>query len=401
LRILVVHNYYGSSSPSGENAAVDSEVSMLSRRGHEVEVFRVSSDEIRERGLIGLWQGALSTPWSFSAARRFASMLSRFRANVVHVHNTFPLISPSVFWQARGLAARVMTLHNFRLYCAAGIPSRNGKVCLLCVERRNSIPAVAFGCYRDSSVATVPLAFNIELHRALGTWVDQVEGFIALTCFQKEKLTMGGLPVEKVYLKPNFFPGNPRVLSWSERDPCVVFAGRLSIEKGISSLVEAWVRWCAEADDAPELRVIGDGPLRARLEAAAYGVNIKFLGQLSAGATRAEIGKARLTVVPSECLEGFPMVIGESFALGTPVAVSSIGALPAIIEDGRSGIVFPVSDPSRMLSKVRNAWADEQLLERLGRAARAEFELKYNEDANYKMLMSIYDSALARLSVQL
>jgi glycosyltransferase involved in cell wall biosynthesis len=180
-------------------------------------------------------------PWS---ARAIRQAVARFLPDVVHVHNTFPLISPSIFHALAGTGvARVLTLHNYRLFCPAAIPMRAGQVCTDCLDRRSVLPALQHGCYRNSRLATVPLALNVALHRAAGTWAHQVDAFIALTEFQRQRVVDAGLPASRVFVKPNFYPGNPAVVPWGQRQPYVVFAGRLTAEKGVATLIRAWQLW--------------------------------------------------------------------------------------------------------------------------------------------------------------
>lgn len=395
MRILAVHNYYGSSSPSGENQVFESEAALLRRRGAEVIEFVRSSDEIRAAGALGTLRGALSTPWNPYAASKIKREVGERRPDVVHVHNTFPLISPSIFSAVQTAAATVLTLHNYRLFCPAAIPLRRGSVCTECLDRRSVWPSLVHGCYRDSRIATVPLATSVSLHRHLGTWSKHVDAFIALSEFQKELMIEAGLPSEKVHVKPNFYPGNPTVLDWSQREPYVVFAGRLTPEKGVLTLIESWKAW---GHSAPELRIVGDGPLRPQLQEMARGLRVSFLGRLPAHAAESQIAGSRLLVLPSECFEGFPMVIREAFAFGTPVAVSRLGALPSIVRDGFSGVLFEPRDAPSLRRAIQTVWSDTAMLMKLGSNARWEFDNLYNEERNYRALMAIYADAMDRFS---
>jgi len=380
--------------PSGENQVFEAEGKMLRQRGHEVGTFVRHSDSIRERGVLGSIQGAMSTPWSIFAARAIQQRLKAFRPEVVHVHNTFPLLSPSIFHAIGHRAARVLTLHNYRLFCPAAIPMRAAKICTDCLDQKSVLPAIRHGCYRGSRLATLPMAANVALHRLLNTWEKQVDAFIALTEFQRDVMVQAGLPGDLVHVKPNFYPGTPAMVPWCDRRESVVFAGRLGAEKGVIALVKAWVKWGALA---PELRIAGDGELRNELErlaASAPDVPIVFLGQVSAEQAQEEVSRARLVLLPSEWFEGFPMVVREAFAFGTPAAVSNIGPLPSIVQDGISGVIFEPGNPESLLNVVRNAWQNEGVLQRLGRGARYSFETLYNEDANYRILMDIYDQAI-------
>jgi glycosyltransferase involved in cell wall biosynthesis len=391
MKILLVHNFYRSASPSGENQVFETEKNLLLQHGHEVDEFTRHSDEIRSAGVMGTLKGAMATPYNPFMARAIQKKVELFEPNVVHVHNTFPLISPAIFHAIGYKAARVITLHNYRLLCPAAIPMRNGKVCTDCLDIRSVWPSIQHGCYRNSRIATLPLAANVALHSALGTWQNEVDAFIALTDFQRTTMVAAGLPGDRVHVKPNFFPGNPPVVPWVERGEYAVFVGRLSAEKGVQSLVNAWIAW---GSDAPELRIVGDGPLRTELEKTAAGSSIRILGQLPSDEAVREIAHARLQLLPSEWFEGFPMVVREAFAVGTPSAVSNLGPLPSIVSSGFNGLVFEPANPQSLLATVRQAWQTPGMLEQLGKGARESFEKHYTEDTNYACLMEIYEAAI-------
>lgn len=386
-----MHNKYRSINPSGENQVFEIESNLLIRKGIQVSHFERDSDEIQAQGIFGKIKASISVPWNALAAYSIERKVREIGPDVVHIHNTFPLLSPAIFHAIGNRAARVLTLHNYRLFCPAAIPIRDGMVCTECLDKRSAMPAMVHGCYRGSRVATLPLALSVGLHRAIGTWTKQVDAFICLSEFQRELMIEAGLPREKVHVKPNFYPGNPDVTDWTERKPFVVFAGRLTAEKGIVNLIRAWQTW---GGTAPELRLIGDGELRPELERMAIGLPVKFLGRLNTEQTHAQMASARLLVLPSECFETFGLVVVEAFAHGTPAAVSNIGSLPAIVEDGKNGLVFEPANPQSLLQVVRTAWETHGLLERLGQGARAEFESKYTEEANYATLMEIYQEAI-------
>ena len=314
----------------------------------------------------------------------------------MHVHNTFPLISPSIFWAIRDInCAVVLTLHNYRLFCAAGMPMRDGQVCTQCLDKRSVVPAMRYGCYRESRLATIPLAISIALHRQVGTWDKHVDRFIALTQHQREMMIHAGLSASKVCVKPQFYPGNPEVIPWIARDNRVLFVGRLSPEKGVRDLLDAWR---VLGKDAPDLDIIGDGPDRRLLEnkISSEGLDrVRLLGSLSFEETQNRIAHSRLMVVPSTWFEGFPMVIREAFAFGVPVAASRLGSLAELVNEGTNGYLFPPNCPEQIASTVRNAWGDLAGLERLATGARQSFLAFYTEEANFESLLSTYEDAKA------
>jgi glycosyltransferase involved in cell wall biosynthesis len=390
MKVLLAHCYYASGAPSGENRVVEAERRLLEAHGDQVFEFFRHNEELNANGVLGKLTAGLSAVWNPSAAGAIRRAATRLLPDVVHVHNTFPLLSPSIFRGVGRRAARVLTLHNYRIFCAAAAPMRDGKVCTLCLDGRSAAPAVRHACYRQSRVATLPVAASIALHRRLGTWANHVDAFIALSEFQRELMVRSGLPRERVHVKHNFVPGAPRPGEWSRRRG-VVFAGRLSAEKGVATLLQAWRLWGREA---PELRIVGDGALRGDLESAAEGLNVRFLGELPPEATSQEIAQAHLLVLPSQSFETFGLVVAEAFSVGTPVAVSAIGALPSIVREGDNGVLFPPGDPASLLAAVRQAWQDEPLLKRLGAGGRRSFEALYTEEANYAALMRIYERAI-------
>jgi glycosyltransferase involved in cell wall biosynthesis len=202
-----------------------------------------------------------------------------------------------------------------------------------------------------------------------------------------------GLPATKVCVKPQFYPGNPETIPWNARDNRVLFVGRLSPEKGIRDLIDAWKLL---GKDAPNLDVIGDGPDRRFLENKIGSESldrVHLLGSLSFDETQRRIAHCRLMVVPSTWFEGFPMVIREAFAFGVPVAASRLGSLAELVNEGTNGFLFSPNCPEQIASTVRNAWADQEGLERLAKGARQTFLASYTEDANFELLLSTYEDA--------
>lgn len=394
--IGLAHNYYGSAAPSGENNVYESELTLLRQKSHTVIEFTRHSDEIRRRGVLGAVRGALSTPWNIFSRIKAEKLIKKVAPDILHMHNSFPLLSPAVFYAAKkSPTATVLTLHNYRIFCAAGILMHHGKPCTECLENRSVRPALRYRCYRESLAATIPMAAMIWLHRRLKTWERQVDAFVALTEFQKDLLCEAGLPRDRVFVKPHFYPNPPEPLPWAEREGKVLFVGRLGAEKGCHILLEAWQRWGAEA---PHLEVIGDGPERLKLEATvantSLGGKVSFRGQLAFKDVQISLRRARLLVLPSLCFEGFPMVIREAYALGVPVAASRLGSMPCLIEEGVTGTLFETGNPDDLLEKVKKAWEKPRELETWGEAARSDFNKNFTADANHQTIMQIYAKAI-------
>jgi glycosyltransferase involved in cell wall biosynthesis len=396
MKVLLVHNFYGSSAPSGENQVFEAENAMLLKYGHKVGSFTRHSDYLIRSKFIGAIRGASSAIWNPFVNSSLSSKINEFKPDIIHVHNTFPSISPGIFHAIDNKIPVVLTLHNYRLFCPAAIPFRQGRVCTDCLNRRSVIPSIKHGCYRDSRIATLPVAASVAAHRALGTWNDKVDAFIVLSEFQRELMVSGGLNESKIYVKPNFCPGpdGGTVVPVQERSPQVVFVGRLSKEKGVHTLVHAWHLWGA---DAPLLRIIGDGPLSVELRRMSNGLPIEFLGQVSSDIVKHEIASSRLLILPSETFETFGLVIIEAFAVGTPVVVSNIGPLSSIVDNGINGAFFNVSDSVSLLSAIKNLIHKPSLLDEMSRSAHQTYKDLYSEDANYNKLMMIYNDVINRI----
>ena len=397
MKILLAHNFYGSSAPSGENTVYEAEKKLLEEHGHGVSTFTRQSDDIRQQGTWGAIKGGLSTPWNIFSYHGAKKRLATEKPDVLHVHNFFPLLSPAIFHAARDRhTATVLTLHNYRLFCAAGIPMRDGKPCTDCLDRQSVLAALQHGCYRNNRLATLPMAAMISLHRFLGTWLKYVDAFIALTQFQKGLMIAAGLPEDRVHVKPHFYANPPSPSPWESRPSRVVYMGRLGEEKGVRVLLDAWQQWGGQC---PELNIIGDGPLRQELQAiseqAGLGDKVHFLGQLPFAEAQERLAQARLMVLPSLCFEGFPMVIREAFALGVPVAASNLGSMPCIVNEGKNGVLIEPGNATAFYHAVKTIWDDQDQLDQMGRNARTEFEEKYTAGANHKILMEIYEKAIS------
>lgn len=394
MKVVLVHNWYGSSAPSGENAVVIAETELLRRNGVDVVEFFRYSDKIRKLGILGSVIGGLATPFnpfSYIAAR---ATFRRERPDVVHVHNFFPLVSPAIFYAAshEGVPV-VMTLHNYRIGCGAGLPFRNNSICMKCLDSQSVSPLLAYRCYRNSLIASIPLASMIALHRFLGTWQRKVSLFIALTKFQTDILgRIGLLSPEATRIKPQFMSNPPKVVPFAERINRAVFVGRVSTEKGLDVLLSAWQKW---GSDAPDLAIVGDGPDLVRLKAEFSSSKLLWLGRLDASQTLAELQKSKLLVFPSICFEGFPMVIREALACGLPILASDIGPLGELVPT-ECGRLFRVGDPDSLKDEAKSLFEDQsEVLAEMGSAARRIFDRKYTEDINFSKLLSIYQEAIA------
>ena len=391
MKILLVHNTY--QQPGGEDVVFSLERRLLEEAGHQVAVYCRSNWEISAAGMMGRLSWTPRTIWSGASRRAFARRLTSERPDIIHVHNTFFMISPSLYSACREAHVPVVqTLHNFRLLCPGAAFFRHGRLCEECAAH-SLWRGVRHACYRDSRVATGTVAFMLAVHRLRGTWTNEVDAFIALTQFARGKFIAGGLPEDKVHILPNFaFPGPTARAS---EGSYALFVGRLSPEKGLDTLLAAW----ALLPRNIPLVVVGDGPLRAGLEAEAArrGLSqVLFRGRLNRGETQAAMQGAKFLILASECYENFPMTIVEAFACGVPALCCRLGALPDIVRDGGTGLHFTPGDPVDLAAKVDWAWAHPREMLAMGMQAQAEFESHYTAEKHYSALMEIYAYAMGR-----
>jgi glycosyltransferase involved in cell wall biosynthesis len=382
--ILFVHNYYR--EPGGEDAGVRQEHDLLAAAGHRIVEYARHSDEIVLDGFAGRVRLGAGAVWSRRTYRELRSLLARERPDVAHFHNIVPLISPSAYYAcAEASVPVVQTLHNYRLLCPAGTFLRDGRICEECVEH-TLFRGVRHRCYHGSVVQTGTIALMLAAQRALGTWNEKVDCYIARTEFARRKFIEGGLPPEKIVVKPCFVHPDPGP-HFGQQDT-VLFVGRLSPEKGLRTLIAAWQLLQGRVP----LRIAGDGPLRTELEAAVKRhaiAGVGFLGRLDGPATLAEMKRARFLVFPSEWYEGLPLAIAEAFACGVPVVASRMGSMVEIVEDGRTGLHFAPGDREDLAAKVEWAWTHTKEMEAMGRNARSEYGAKYTAERNYQVLMEI------------
>jgi len=396
MKILVVHNVY--QQRAGEEAVTGAEARLLGANGHVVVRYERHNDELQGRGALSGIGAAVETIWSSRSFREMATLIEKERPDVAHFHNTFPLISPSAYYAcARAGVPVVQTLHNYRLLCPAAKFRRDGKVCEACLGRNVAWPGVAHGCYRGSRPATAAAVAMLAVHRGMGSWQTKVDIYIALSEFARRKFIEGGLPADRIVVKPNFVAGD--LAARTQPGGYVLFVGRLSEEKGPQLLLSAWRGMPAKIP----LRIAGDGPLLEKLSREIVESSlapIELVGRRTPDEVRALMHSARFLVFPSMWYEGFPMTIAEAFAGGLPVVASQLGSIAEIVQDGVTGLHFEPGSATDLAAKVEWAWNHPEELARMGRAARAEYEAKYQPSTNYDMLMDIYRVAIARRARQ-
>ncbi len=412
MKILLVHNFYQSSSPSGEDVVFKNEVELLRQNNIDVITYIKHNDEIKDYGLGGKLLLPFKNIWSKQAYREIKEIIKKERPDIAHFHNIWYLISPSAYYACKDAGVPVVqTLHNFRIFCANGLLMRKGKICEECIPKTGNRlevigdrlriikNAVKYGCYRDSKIYTLPVAFTEYVHWIKETWVDKVDAYIALTEFGKKKFIEAGLPKDKIFVKPNFFP-NPPEPNYSHQN-YAVFLGRLSMEKGLSVLINAFHYLSTMSHELSaithhlfHLKIVGDGPLKENLQqivdAGKIG-GIEFLGRKSHSESMEILRNARFMIMPALWYEGFPMAIREAFACGKPVIASNLGAMAELVEDGKTGFLFEPGNPEDLASKIRWMLEHEDECIQMGRNARKVFEEKYTGERNFQILFGIYN----------
>lgn len=383
--ILQVHVHYR--EPGGEDTVVRAEAELLRSAGHTVIEHRAANSASATGAALQL---ALSS-WNPFAAREVTEVLRRHRPELVHVHNTWYALSPSVL-RAAGSAGVpvVMTLHNYRLVCANALLYRDGRPCEDCVGRL-PWPGVVHRCYRGSLAASTAVGVHIGVHRARGTWEREVDLFLALNEFGKGRFVAAGLPPERILVKPNFVedPGARR--SSPSASSRVLFVGRLSEEKGILSLLGDWERAHRRAPHL-ELVVVGDGPLRSRMEGREM-PGVTLAGRLPAAEVARLMRTSRALAFPSRWYEGQPMVVLEALAAGLPVLGSDLGGIAEAV--GALGADWLVP-PDRSWEEPLAGLADDRRVDRAGLRARALYEEHYTPARALRHLEDAYGLALER-----
>lgn len=389
MKILLVHNRY--KQPGGEDSVVRAENALLRRMGHDVELWQENNESIA--GPFHTCAAALRSIYSVRHAGEMQRHIREFHPDLVHIHNFFPLLSPSIHMACRQLRVPVVqTLHNFRLLCpAATCRSLWSGPCEDCAAPVFPWPAVTRGCYRTSRLASLAVANMLAIHRALGTWDSCVSQFIALSQFTRDRFVAGGISAEKIAVKPNFVDPDPGM--GSGLGGYALFVGRLVEEKGVNTLLDAW----AQLVSKPRLKIIGDGPLAPRVTlSAARTPEIEWLGTCSPEEVRHAMAQATILILPSLWYEAFPLVIAEAFAAGLPVFASRLGTMAEVIVEGTTGGLFSPGDAADLARAVDWAFAHRYELEGMRYSARAEYESKYTAAISYRRLMAVYEDALSR-----
>ena len=391
MKVLLIHNRY--QLAGGEDVVVQAEKALLEANDHQVALVEISNDQIVS--VLDKANAAVRAIYSPASKQQVSAEIAHFRPDVVHVHNFFPLLSPSVYDACRDAGVPVVqTVHNYRLGCLNAILLRNGKVCEDCLGKRMPLPGIVHGCYRGSRAQSAATAAMLAVHWLRGTWQERVDAYIVLTNFQKEKMVQAGLPREKIYVKPNYISEPQQCGESKIFGDYALFVGRLSPEKSITTLIEAY----KHNDLRIPLKIVGDGPLheslQADVQAAGLESGIKFLGRQDKSAVLSLMHNARFLVFPSIWYETFGLTMVEAFACGLPVLASRLGSMAEIVEDGVTGLHFEAGNSADLADKMQ--WANEHPEEMIsmGKNARRAYEAHYTPEMNYQQLTAIYQQVI-------
>jgi glycosyltransferase involved in cell wall biosynthesis len=394
MRILLVHNRYRSAMPSGENRVVDQEGAALAALGHEVRRFTRDSDEISQWSLLKKASLPVRTIWNWESFHDLKAVLREYQPEVVHVHNTFPLLSAAVLHACRDAGVPVVaTLHNYGLSCANRAFFRDGAVCHDCANRL-PVSSVVHGCFRDSRAATLPVAISMTAHRR--AWRSLVSAYILISASQRDLLHGFGLPEDRVFVRYNLITRRDRLQTAPE--PMVVYAGRLDEIKGVRLLMAGWDRYREQAGE-PGLRlaIAGAGTLDAEVTAwASTRPSVLLTGALSSAECASLISRARAVLLPSAWEETFGLVAVEAMAVGVPPIASGHGSFPELITPGVDGALFDAGDPAALGRAIAGAERNPEQYATYGEQARKTYEQRFDPERNLEELLEIYRFAIAR-----
>ncbi len=392
MKILLVHGRYRSVAPSGENNVVDRESAALAAAGHTVGLFERHSDEIGEWSLARKAALPATAVWNGRVRRDLADRLAADRPDVVHVHNTFPLVTPSVLYACRDAGVPVVTtLHNYKLICASGDFFREGTPCHDCVGT-TGLPALQHGCYRGSRAATLPVVASTRLHRR--AWQQLVSAYVFISAAQRDLMASLELPADRVFVKHNFVPTVPA--GPAEAEHVVVYLGRLDAAKGVPFLMRAWDRFRSEHQGARlRLVIAGGGPLAEDVDRWGAGhASVDVVGNLPAADAVRLLRGARAAVVPSQWEETFGLVAVEAMAAGVPPIAPGRGSFPELVTHGEDGVLFDAENTASLAAVLADVDQRPERFAELGRRARETYERGFGLAGNVEELLGIYRFAI-------
>lgn len=389
--VLVVHNRYRSEQPSGENAVVDREVAALTAAGHRVMVFARHSDDIAAMSAPAKAMVVARVPWNRAVRTELAGVLRAERPDVVHVHNTFPLLSPSVLASCVDEQVPVVaTLHNYAMICPPGTLYRDGRTCMSCVDS-GPLTAVRHGCYRGSRLATVPVAVSTRVNRK--RWWSDVARMFCISAAQREILVGAGMPADRLVVKHNFVPDSGVRRRGSGEH--ILYLGRITAEKGIPTLLAAWDELATAGGIGAPLVLAGAGPLSGAVTRWADGRDdVRFVGLRDREECHRLLADAAAVVAPSAWPEAFGLVVVEAAAAGVPAVASGHGAFVELVDDGVTGLHHAPDDPASLAKCLRGVVEDTARNVRMGAAARRRYEREFTEEVGVSRLLAGYRAAI-------
>lgn len=386
MKILQVHNAY--QHISGEEFVVAAEQDILKDYNHDVQQWFIQNTGLDNVNFAVKANIALQSIWSGQSYRQMTKKLKEFQPDVVHVHNTIPLISPSVYAACSDAGIPVVhTLHNYKLICPGAYLYRQGKICEDCVGKTVAYPSVVNGCYRGSSAQTAVTAAGLTFNHLRKTYQNNIDIYITLTQFARHKFIEAGIAAEKIAVKPNFVSSKIQV--GEHQGGYALYVGKLVQYKGIETLLKAW----HSLNEKIPLKIVGKGPLEILLKSN-LPQGVEYLGSAPRDKVIHLMQNASVLIFPSEWYEPFGMVAAEAFATGLPVIGSRIGGIPEIVKEGYSGWNFNPEDAQDLAHTVKLAFSNTAELQRRGVMARQQYEDCYSPDKNYQMLMNIYETAI-------
>ena len=361
-----------------------------------------TNKELKEKGSMGKLCLPFTAVYSFRTVREVKKIIRENKIDIVHVHNTLTMVSPSVFYAAfRCHVPVVQTLHNFRMLCPAGSFFRDNVICEECVADGLRC-AVRHKCYRGSTAQTVVSAMILKIHRMLGTY--RRVNFICLTEFNRKKLLNAlnapsvpkrrwAVDADRVYIKPNFtFAEGLAPSNESGQEEYFLFAGRVEALKGIDIAIKAF-------EQLPEkkLYIAGTGPMMEEMQAYVKEhqlTNIRFLGYLQKEEMSERFYHARAVIMTSQCYEAFAMTIAEAYSYGVPVIAGSVGNMDGMVKEGITGVKFEYNSAEELAEKVREFETLD--VHKLKENARAFYQKRLRPEDNYKKLEEIYQDILRK-----
>jgi glycosyltransferase involved in cell wall biosynthesis len=377
----MVHNYY--QERGGEDLSFEAERRALEYAGVTVHTYIDTNYRVDTMGGLG---AAVRCTWSTEAHRDIRDIIRETRPQLMHVQNSFPLVSPSIYYAARAEGVPVIqSIRNYRLLCPNALFYRDNGVCEDCMGRRFAWPGILHACYRNSRAGTAAIAAMQTIHGALGSWTSKVDHFISLSEFGRSKMIEGGLPAERISVKPNFVYPDPGP-SDDERE-VILFVGRISEEKGIETMVRAWEMVHKEVP----LVIAGRGPASDLVKDASDRFEgVTWLGGQTIDRIYDLMGRATAVLFPSEWYETFGRVVIEAYSRSTPVIASNLGAITELVTPGETGLLFEPGCPESLADAARAMWSDPSGTRQMGQNGRSLFEAHYTVEQHLSLIDDIY-----------